>query len=168
MWAERRKLLYQKIINAAYKIFAQNSYKKAPMSEIAGEGNISKALLFHYFQNKKDLYFFLWDKAVEQVKKTSYEQGVLETTDFFEIIYRSLWAKCSAIRSYPYLYHFAMNAYYEQEAEIKEGIQKHFHKENRNSEKLIGELWENRITKQLYLQNVSGEMKMLILTSLKN
>lgn len=62
----------EKIINAAYKIFAQNSYKKAPMSEIAREGNISKALLFHYFQNKKDLYFFLWDKAVEQVKKTSY------------------------------------------------------------------------------------------------
>lgn len=37
------------IINAAYKVFALSEYKKAPMSEIAAEGGISKALLFHYF-----------------------------------------------------------------------------------------------------------------------
>ena len=35
----------QRIINAAYKVFSQSSYKKAPMSEIADEGGISKALL---------------------------------------------------------------------------------------------------------------------------
>lgn len=42
---EEKQLL---IINAAYKVFAKNSYKKAPMSEIAEEAQISKALLFHY------------------------------------------------------------------------------------------------------------------------
>lgn len=36
----------QQIINAAYKVFAGNSYKKAPMPEIADECGISKALLF--------------------------------------------------------------------------------------------------------------------------
>lgn len=46
----------QRIINAAFMVFAENCYKKAPMSEIAEAGNISKALLFHYFHNKKDLY----------------------------------------------------------------------------------------------------------------
>lgn len=39
----------QRIVNAAYKVFSENSYKKAPMSEIADEGSVSKALLFHYF-----------------------------------------------------------------------------------------------------------------------
>ena len=53
----------QQIINAAYKVFAGNSYKKAPMSEIADECGISKALLFHYFENKKELYLFLWKQA---------------------------------------------------------------------------------------------------------
>lgn len=33
-----------KIINAPYKVFSQTSYKKAPMSEIADECEISKAL----------------------------------------------------------------------------------------------------------------------------
>lgn len=37
------------ILNAAYKIFATNQYKKAPTSEIAAEAGISKSLLFHYF-----------------------------------------------------------------------------------------------------------------------
>lgn len=36
----------QRILNAAYKVFSQNSYKRAPMSEIAFEGDISKALSY--------------------------------------------------------------------------------------------------------------------------
>lgn len=59
----------QRIINAAYKVFSQSSYKKAPMSEIADEGGISKALLFHYFTNKKELYFYLWNSAIEMTRK---------------------------------------------------------------------------------------------------
>ena len=35
------------ILNAAYKVFAMNQYKKAPTSEIAAEAGISKSLLFH-------------------------------------------------------------------------------------------------------------------------
>ena len=59
---EEKQLL---IINAAYKVFAKNSYKKAPMSEIAEEAQISKALLFHYFHNKLELYMYLWDNAAK-------------------------------------------------------------------------------------------------------
>lgn len=36
----------RRIINAAYKVFSESSHKKAPMSEIADESGISKALLF--------------------------------------------------------------------------------------------------------------------------
>ena len=55
----------QKIINAGFRVFSQNSYKKSPVSEIAGEAGISKALLFHYFRNKKELYLFLWDTCAK-------------------------------------------------------------------------------------------------------
>ena len=41
------------IINAGYRVFSQNSYKKIPVSEIAAEAGISKSLLFHYFRNKR-------------------------------------------------------------------------------------------------------------------
>ncbi len=41
------------ILNAGFHVFSQNTYKKSPMSEIAEAAGISKALLFHYVQNKK-------------------------------------------------------------------------------------------------------------------
>ena len=39
----------QAIINAGYRVFSQNSYKKSPMSEIADAAGISKSLLFLLF-----------------------------------------------------------------------------------------------------------------------
>ena len=53
------------ILNAAYKVFATNQYKKAPTSEIVAEAGISKSLLFHYFHNKRELYLFLWNYAAD-------------------------------------------------------------------------------------------------------
>lgn len=47
-----------RIINAAMKEFAQKGYDKASTNEMVKEAGISKGLLFHYFQNKKQLYFF--------------------------------------------------------------------------------------------------------------
>ena len=51
----------ERIIKAAYIVFAHDNYKNASMSKIADAGGISKSLLFHYFQNKKDLYLYLWE-----------------------------------------------------------------------------------------------------------
>ena len=48
------------IINAGFRVFSQNSYKKSPVREIVEAAGISKSLLFHYFHNKKELYLFLW------------------------------------------------------------------------------------------------------------
>lgn len=126
-----------RIINAAYKVFSENSYKKAPMSEIASAGNISKALLFHYFENKKELYMYLWNNAINQTRKSISDYHVTETTDFFEMMQRSLLAKCSLMRSYPYLYLFSLKAYYEQEQDIRASIQSSFRAVSDHSAEII-------------------------------
>ena len=74
------------ILNAAYKVFAMNQYKKAPTSEIAAEAGISKSLLFHYFHNKLELYLFLWKYAADLTKKYMCKYKVYETDDFFEMM----------------------------------------------------------------------------------
>ena len=51
------------ILNAAYKVFATNQYKKAPTSEIAAEAGISKSLLFHYFHSLHS-WFFLFSFSI--------------------------------------------------------------------------------------------------------
>lgn len=127
----------QRIINAAYKVFSENNYKKAPMSCIASEGEISKALLFHYFVNKKELYLYLWDYAVQQIQQSSQEYKVTETTDFFEIIKRALLAKCKVMRVSPYLYSFSVKAFYETDPEITNLIHDKFEIENERSEDIL-------------------------------
>ncbi len=109
----------RRIINAAYKVFSENSYKKAPMSEIADRSGISKALLFHYFTNKKELYMYLWTNAIDRTRKAVVEYKTLETDDFFEMLKRSLLSKCSLMRDYPHIYAFSLRAYYETAPEIK-------------------------------------------------
>lgn len=116
----------RRITNAAYKVFSQNSYKKAPMSEIAAEGGISKSLLFHYFVNKKELYVYLWTNAIEMTRKAIAEYKTLETEDFFEMLKRSMLAKCSLMREYPYLYAFLLKAYYETADDVKGIIQESY------------------------------------------
>jgi len=127
----------QRIINAAYKVFSQSSYKKAPMSEIAGEGGISKALLFHYFTNKKELYLYLWANAIEMTRKAVREYKTLETNDFFEMLKRSLLSKCSLMRDYPHMYSFSLRAYYETAPEIKSAIQEDFSNVSKTSKMIV-------------------------------
>lgn len=127
----------RRIINAAYKVFSDNSYKKAPMSEIAEEGNISKSLLFHYFTNKKDLYLYLWDNACEITRQAIREYKTLETDDFFEMLRRTLLSKCSVMRDYPYMYAFSLKAYYETSPEIKDSIKENFDVASKESVMLV-------------------------------
>lgn len=111
------------MLNAAYKVFSNNSYRKASMLDIAQEGGVSKSLLFHYFYNKQALYLYLWDFALKKTQETASHFKVTETEDFFEMLKRNLIAKCTLIRHYPYLHTFCLKAYYEPDLDIQNSIQ---------------------------------------------
>ncbi len=111
-----------RILNAALEVFAKNSYKKAPTSEIAEKAGISKSLLFYYFRNKKELYLFLVDYVIEFSMKLVNRSKVWEKTDLIDIFRESLAEKCQACKRYRYLYHFSLQAYYEDNPELKEEL----------------------------------------------
>ncbi|MBQ1992220.1 MAG: TetR/AcrR family transcriptional regulator [Clostridia bacterium] len=149
----------RRIINAAYKVFSENSYKKAPMSEIAEEGNISKSLLFHYFTNKKDLYMYLWDNACEITTQAIREYKTLDTDDFFEMLRRTLLSKCSVMRDYPYMYAFSLRAYYETAPEIKDSIQENFNVASKESEMLVIEkIDKSKLRKDIDIKTMYTEI----------
>lgn len=149
----------QRIINAAYKVFSQSSYKKAPMSEIADESGISKALLFHYFTNKKELYLYLWANAIEMTRKAIREYKTLETNDFFEMLKRSLLSKCSLMRHYPHMYAFSLRAYYETAPEVKSAIQENFSDISKASERIVFEKMDtSRFRKDIDLKTMYDEI----------
>ena len=125
------------IINAGFRIFSQNTYKKAPVAEIAAEAGISKALLFYHFKNKKEIYLFLWNTSIELTRKEILEQNVFGTNDFFELMGRSLKVKCNLMKRFPYVSQFSLRAYYEPEWEIRQEIQSNFDEISAESERII-------------------------------
>lgn len=118
----------QAIINAGYRVFSQNSYKNSPMSEIAAAAGISKSLLFHYFQNKKELYLFLWDKCAETTIDLLTKYGCYDQTDLFESMERGMHAKMEIIRLYPNMANFTIKAFYEKDVEISAAVQESYHR----------------------------------------
>lgn len=118
----------QSIINAGFRVFSQNSYKKAPMQEIAACAGISKSLLFHYFRNKQELYLFLWDYAADLTIQYLTEYKCYEPDDLFEMMERGMRAKFKLIEKHPALASFAIKAFYEKDAQIAEAIQKSYQK----------------------------------------
>lgn len=111
------------IINAGYRVFSKNSYKKSPMQEIADEAKISKSLLFHYYVNKKELYLFLWDYACRYSVEKLTEAGCYEEQDFFTMLYRGMKTKIEILRENPDMGAFIIKAYYEKDPEVHDDIQ---------------------------------------------
>lgn len=120
----------ERIINAGFKVFSQNSYKKSPVSEIADAAGISKSLLFHYFHNKKELYLFLWDTCAKITIDYLTESDCYGKTDFFEMLRLGMYAKIRLMKNYPYLGDFVVKAFGEQDPEVCKEIQESYAKYN--------------------------------------
>ena len=112
------------ILNAGFHVFSQNTYRKSPVSEIAEAAGISKALLFHYFQNKKELYLFLWDTCARITIEEMTKSGAYEQTDLFGSMDHGMQAKLRLMRQYPDIGVFAVRAFYEKDPEVSADIQR--------------------------------------------
>jgi AcrR family transcriptional regulator len=112
-----------RIINAASKEFAQKGYDNASTNEIVKEAGISKGLLFHYFNNKKGLYLFIFDYLQEMFREKIYENINWNEKDLF-IRYREIGLlKFELIKSYPETVNFIKVAYLEDSNEVKSDLE---------------------------------------------
>ena len=118
----------RRIMQAGYRVFAKNAYKRSPMQEIADAAGISKSLLFHYFRNKHELYLFLWEKCAEGTMEYLNRYGCYDSTDLFEMMHRGMQAKMQIFREWPDMALFAVRAFYEKDEAICQDIQKSYQK----------------------------------------
>lgn len=114
----------QAILNAGFRVFAHNSYKQSSMQEIADGAGISKALLFHYFHNKKELYLFLIDKGAQITVEYLTKNGCYEQEDLFGAMYKGIRAKVEVMRLWPDMSTFVVRAYYERDEAVRGEVQK--------------------------------------------
>ena len=114
----------RKIIFGGYRIFGEYAYKKAPMSMIAEEAGISKALLFHYFINKKELYLFLFKEAIYCSNSETQGEEFYRDIEFFDFMKWNISHSLKMAWKYPYMYQFLSRAYYEKDDNVSNGIEK--------------------------------------------
>lgn len=114
----------QAILNAGFRVFSQNSYKHSPMKEVADEAGISKALLFHYFRNKREFYLFLLDTGARTTVEYLKTCGCYEQEDLFGAMYLGMKAKVAVMRRCPDMTAFVLKAYYERDEEVRGEVQK--------------------------------------------
>lgn len=53
---EKKKLSLERIINASIPVFAEDGLNNASLNKICENNNLSKGLIYHYFDSKKDIF----------------------------------------------------------------------------------------------------------------
>ncbi len=103
-----------KIIDAACEEFALNEYQSASINNIVKNLNIAKGSFYRYFENKKELYFYLITYAekmrFEQVDSLLSDSGI----DFFDLLTENFAMKIQFDMEYPLFSAFLYNVMQEK------------------------------------------------------
>lgn len=129
------------ILNAGMKYFGKCGFQKARCEDIAREAEISKGLLFYYFKNKKDFYFYLYHYCECLTNQFVQTEELERIDDFFDLMDYGARRKALMLKEYPYLLDFVMQA---------------FHSEKEAVSKELNEIYVKRLneTYSLYFKNI--------------
>lgn len=110
------------IINAALKTFGTNGYKKTSISDIASAAGISKAMVFHYFGTKKELYLYLIELC-GKIMMTEVDKNLDNSViDFFDRIKMSSKIEFSVMKRHAAIPAFLAGMYFEDDEEVRSDI----------------------------------------------
>ena len=105
-----KKEKQDRMINAALKVFAENGFRRASTDEMVKEAGISKGLLFHYFTSKTGLYEFVYDYSVKYLTMEMTSTVNSYESDYFKIRQQIERAKAEAMKHFPYMQMFLLQA----------------------------------------------------------
>src|SRR5699024_8596618 len=94
------------ILNAALKEFAMKGFDEASTNIIAKEAGISKGLMFHYVNSKKDLFLFLYDYCTDMVNQEYVDLINLNERDIFEKLRQSYLLQIDLLQKHPWIFEF--------------------------------------------------------------
>ncbi len=109
----------KRIINAAIKEFATKGYKLASTDTIAKEADISKGALFNYFVNKKEMFKYIFEYALNITLVDFFDKVDLNEKDVIKRYKKAILVKLSLMQIYPDIFDFMTNVTIEDNIEIK-------------------------------------------------
>ncbi|MFL1677426.1 TetR/AcrR family transcriptional regulator [Paenibacillus dendritiformis] len=94
------------ILNAALKEFSMKGFGDASTNVIAKEAGISKGLMFHYINSKKDLFLFLYDYCADMINKEYLDLMNFNEKDIFERLRQSYILQIELLQQHPWIFDF--------------------------------------------------------------
>ncbi len=136
--------LYDKkqILDDCLAVFARYGYEKTSTVMLAKAAGISRSLIFHHFNNKKELYLSLLDRCFE---KGSIEVGFdneLKQQDFFKVKDNISMSKFKYYKKNPEMYKVIMEAFYNTPKELKAEINEKYGELINTRDKELEKLFE--------------------------
>lgn len=113
----------KRVLETAIEEFSEKGYKGASINQIVSKLGIAKGSIYQYFTNKKSLFLYIFDYAVELVRKRL-KQVKSETKDdpFFERIKKSLLTGVDFVEQHPSIYRIYLKMMFEREAPFKQEL----------------------------------------------
>ncbi len=112
-----------KIMNAAFQIFSETSYKKASTDDIVKLASISKGLLYHYFKTKAHCYQFLFRYASRYISNNLNMLLSDLGEDNFHNVYLYELQRIETLKNYPAIYRFLDMVQIETSMEVLAGME---------------------------------------------
>ena len=109
---------HNQIITAAAALFARQGYRKTTIDEIVVGAGISKGLFYHYFNNKKELYIYLYNSYADILSQSIREKVDTSETDLFVRLKQISHTRIDFVINYPNLFNFLYSAYYETHPDV--------------------------------------------------
>ncbi|NHM17060.1 TetR family transcriptional regulator [Eggerthellaceae bacterium zg-887] len=108
----------ERVIAAGVEAFGRNGYQHARTQDIASRCGISKGLLFFYFRNKCDFYFYLLDTVREKMVESIIGEEYWQIDDYFDVMLYCADARMDVFDRYPYLIEFSIRAFYSEHRDV--------------------------------------------------
>lgn len=137
--------LYDKesILDACFDVFAHHGYMNTSTTMLAEAAGISKALIFHHFKSKKELYLSVLDRCFEKGKIEMGFDALQKPQGFFEAKEKITIVKFNYYRRNPDLLKMVREAFYETPEELKLEIEEKYGDLISNKDKELKSLFEN-------------------------
>jgi len=110
----------QRILQAAYEEFTEQSYDNASTNHIVKKAGISKGALFNYFSNKAELYHYLVNDGFKFMQERNLK--VFETRDFIERCKVLAEVDIKIYAEAPYITEFFAKLYLNESAKLPAGV----------------------------------------------
>lgn len=112
------------VLNAALKEFAENGFDDASTNVIAKQSGISKPLMFHYINNKKDFFLFLYDYCLNILNREYFDQINVHEKDIFKRLRQTCLLKIQVMQKYPWIFDFVKVAVFTDSEVVKDELKK--------------------------------------------